>query len=59
MKYYKVSYEYILWGISMCNLNMILATIPVMDTEKEKEEKVEMVDGAFELMMLEKNKFKK
>jgi hypothetical protein len=38
--------DYVLWELSFANMNMLLATIPVYETKKEKEEvKVKEVGG--------------
>lgn len=47
IKYFRFTYDYVLWEISYQNLAMLLATIPsyeATDLEKGKE-KVEPVDG--------------
>jgi hypothetical protein len=47
IKYFRFSYDYVLWEISYQNLAMLLATIPTyeaQDLEKGKE-KVEHVSG--------------
>lgn len=46
IKYFRFSYDYILWGIGYKNLIMLLATIPVYKTEEEKkkEKDNEVVD---------------
>jgi hypothetical protein len=39
IKYFRFSWEYVLWEISFPNLNMLLATIPVYEPVKaEKKE---------------------
>ena len=38
IKYFRFSYEFVLWEISYANLSMLLATIPEYDTEVEKKE---------------------
>lgn len=53
MKYFRMSYDAILWEISWANLNMLLATIPTYDTDKEdkedKDEPVQQVQDIAEL----------
>jgi len=44
MKYFRMSYDAILWEISWANLNMLLATIPTYDTDKEDKEDKEDKD---------------
>lgn len=43
IKYFRFSWEFILWGISWKNLLMLLNTIPVYDAEKP--EIVKEVEG--------------
>lgn len=46
IKYFRFSWEYVLWGISFPNLNMLLATIPVYEAEEgEKKKKKEAAGG--------------
>lgn len=51
IKYFRFSYDYVLWGISYINLRMLLATIPTYESpeDKEKSEKLEEVDGISDL----------
>lgn len=42
MKYFRMSYDDILWGIGYTNLMMLLATIPSYKSEKEKQVKKEV-----------------
>lgn len=44
IKYFRFDYEYVLWGIGYVNLVMLLATIPVYESEDEKEPKKDVVD---------------
>lgn len=40
IKYFRFTYDYVLWEISFANLNMLLAAIPdhePAETEEEKE----------------------
>ncbi|MEO6610748.1 MAG: hypothetical protein ABIT05_01405 [Chitinophagaceae bacterium] len=48
MKYFRMSYEYVLWGISFANVNMLLATIPGLETD-QGEEKTETVESLSDL----------
>ena len=36
IKYFRFTYDYILWEISYANINMLLAAIPEYETEEEK-----------------------
>ena len=38
MKYFRMSYEDVLWKISFSNVNMLLATIPGLDDGPDPEE---------------------
>jgi hypothetical protein len=48
MKYFRMSYEYVLWGISFANVNMLLATIPGLEPEPG-EEKTNQVESLSDL----------
>ena len=39
IKYFRFSYEYVLWGIVYTNLIMLMATIPTYDSDDKKVEK--------------------
>lgn len=39
IKYFRFDYDYVLWGISFLNLNMLLATIPQYKESADKEVK--------------------
>ncbi len=45
IKYFRMSYDTVLWEISFSNINMLLATIPSM----ELDEKTKEVDSLAEL----------
>lgn len=47
MKYFRMSFDQILWDLSWRNLMMLLATIPVYKRDKDDEKK--SVDGIDEL----------
>jgi hypothetical protein len=50
VKYFRFTYEYILWEISFANLNMLLATIPSYKFGKnEKKDEVEGLSSLDEL----------
>lgn len=39
IKYFRFDFDYVMWGIGYTNLIMLLATIPVYESEEEKKEK--------------------
>lgn len=43
IKYFRFSFEYVLWEIGYTNLIMLMATIPVYDSE-EKDKKDDVID---------------
>jgi|GEM_PF-3748917 len=46
IKYFRFTYDYVLWDISYANLQMLLASIPEYESiEEEKVEHVESLDG--------------
>lgn len=52
MKYYRMSWDEIMWQRSFSNLQMLMATIPRYDPDEEtdeegkpKDEKVEWIEG--------------
>jgi hypothetical protein len=47
IKYFRFDWDFVLWGISFSNLNMLLATIPTYEKEDKKEEVIEHegIDG--------------
>jgi len=51
IKYFRFSYDYVLWEISFSNLNMLLASIPDNEPVEagDKEEIAEPVDNMAEL----------
>jgi hypothetical protein len=51
MKYFRLSWEDILWNVSYVNLNMLIMTIPKYEGIKDKEE-TQVVDGIDELKMI-------
>lgn len=58
MKYYRFDVDYILWGISFTNLNMLLCSIPEYEIEEDgkggKEKVVyggDDITGFFENLM--------
>jgi len=48
IKYFRFTYDYILWGISWTNVTMLLRTIPTDDDEPKEEEKT--INSIDELM---------
>lgn len=53
IKYFRFSFDYVLWGISWANLNMLLATVPKYEAAKDEKEKVEVIDDISQLANLE------
>jgi hypothetical protein len=58
VKYFRFSYDYVLWEISFTNLNMLLMTIPVYDydldeDDPEKPKEVESIQDLFSSINLE------
>jgi hypothetical protein len=50
MKYFRMSMEEIMWGISYQNMCMLMATIPKIDADEEqRKEKAKEVSGTQEL----------
>lgn len=41
IKYFRFSYDFVLWEIGYANLNMLMATIPDIGTGEEKEVEVD------------------
>jgi hypothetical protein len=38
IKYFRFTWDFVVWEISYVNLNMLLATIPVYKSDKKKKE---------------------
>jgi len=49
IKYFRFTYDYVLWEISFANLNMLLAAIPDHEPPSEEEKEAEPVDNMAEL----------
>lgn len=45
IKYFRFSWDYVLWGISWPNLIMLLNTIPVYTTDADDNEESKEVGG--------------
>lgn len=45
IKYFRFSWDYVLWGIPWVNIMMLLATIPVYESDNDDEPKKEETAG--------------